>query len=107
MVTEMDEADVFGEKIVEFLDPLRAKINRTYLGLEARITLDRLLNHSGAKLLGPEGEVNVHPDTVKRYFELCSLVHDYIKAYWPSSDAQAVKALLDKWTTPARSRYFQ
>ncbi len=83
---------------------LRAKINRTFLGLEVRITVDHLLNHAGAQLVSPKGRsIDVHPDTVKRYFELCSFIHYYTKQYGKNQDLEELK---NKWTAPTRSRYF-
>jgi hypothetical protein len=96
----------FDRKIQRFFaeDDLSAKINRTFLGLEMRITLDHFLNNKGAKLVSSrEREIDVHPATVKRYWELQSLIYDYIKSYGSNPQIEEIK---NKWTTPARSRYF-
>lgn len=103
----MDDNDQ-EKNVREQFDPLLPRIKRVFFELELRITIDHLLNHTGAKLVSQQGrEIDVHPETVKHYHESCSLAYDYITAYWPSSDAQAVKALRDKWTTPAKVAYFK
>ena len=89
------------EKIEKFFaeDDLRAKINRTFLGLEVRITLDHhLLKHSGATLVNQQGRsIDVHPNTVQRYYELRSLIYDYRKLYGKNPEIEAIR---NKWSLP-------
>ena len=102
----MDE-DGFEQKIQQFFeeDSLHAKINRTALGLEVRITLDHFMGHTGARLVNKQGrEINVHPETEKYYFKLCSLIYEYTSAYGKKPEMEAMK---EKWATPARKAYFK
>jgi len=79
---------------------LRARINSTYLGLEIRITIDHFLNPTGAKLVSPKGRsIDVHPDTVKIYEELQSLIFNYTTAYGTNP---SLEELRNKWATPER-----
>ena len=99
--------DDSGEKIKKFFEEgaLHAKINRTYLSLEMRITADHLLNHAGAQLINSQGRsIDVHPDTVKKYWELQSLIYDYIKGFGTDPGIEEIK---NRWATPARKAYFK
>jgi len=103
----MNDPDEFNRKIQQFFeeDGLLAKINRIFLGFEVRITIDHLLNHTGAKLVSQKGRaIDVHPDTVKHYWKLQSLIYDYTKLYGINSSVEEIK---NKWTTPARKAYFK
>ena len=108
---EVRKVDNQERKIVKFYDPLRHQINQAFLSLETRITVDRLLNRTGAKLVKQQGrEVQVHPDTVRSYFHLYSLIYDYMKRHQENAepqDLQLLEAMRDKWTTPARRDYFR
>jgi len=87
----------FDDRIEETLteEQLHAKINRTYLGLELRITFDGLLNKSGAQLVNQEGIIiDVHQKTLERYWELCSLIHKYIRTYGTNPIMEEIK---EKW----------
>ncbi len=102
----MDDRDQFDQRITDFFtkDELHAKINRTYFGLELRITIDHLMNHTGAQLVNQqERSIDVHPKTVEYYFKLSSLIYDYTSAYGKNPDLEVLK---NKWTTPARKAYF-
>ncbi|HLD39838.1 MAG TPA: hypothetical protein VJB13_01735 [Candidatus Nanoarchaeia archaeon] len=101
------DPDLFDEKIRDFFaeDSHCAAIQRKNLILELLITTDHYLEHKGATLVSQKGRaINVHPDTVKHYWELQSLIYDYTKLYGKNQDLEELK---NKWTTPARSRYFQ
>lgn len=102
----MDE-DLFDAHIVRFFeeDASSAKINRTYLGLEIRITFDGLFDKRGAKLVNVQKgiTIDVHPDTVKKYWELQSLIFDYTKEFGLNP---RIEALGDKWSTTMRRNYF-
>lgn len=94
------------EKTWKFCDERNhsAAIQRKYILLELLITADHLLNHNGAHLVSPKGRaINVHPDTIKLYQELQSLICDYIKIYGTNP---TVEELGNRWTTPAESTYF-
>ncbi len=94
-----------GEKIRKFSeeDILHAKINRIYFGLEMRITVDHFLNHAGAQLISSQGRsIDVHPDTVKKYWELQSLICEYIKGFGTNPSIEEIK---NKWATPARKTH--
>lgn len=102
-----DDGDLFDEKIREFFeeDSLRAKINRTVLGLEVRITIDHHLNRTGARLISQQGRgIDVHLETLKCYYELLSLISDYTKMYGKKTELEAMR---DKWATPARKTSFE
>lgn len=103
----MDEDPEYGEeRINRFFaeDDLSAKINRTSLGLEIRITLDHFLNNKGATLVSSKGrEIDVHPDTVKKYFELYGLISVYNREFGSNPRMEEIK---NKWTTPMRKAYF-
>ncbi|MDO8510947.1 MAG: hypothetical protein Q7S55_02165 [Nanoarchaeota archaeon] len=98
-----DEVDAH---IVRFFeeDALSAKINRAALGLEVRITFDDLFDKTGAKLVNQQGKVkDVDPKTVECYWGLQSLIYDYTKQYGKNPGIEVIK---NKWTTPARKRYY-
>src|SRR3990167_8713881 len=98
-----DEVDAH---IVRFFeeDALSAKINRTTLGLEVRITFDGLFDKTGAKLVNQQGKVkDVDPKTVECYWGLQSLIYDYIKEFGINQDIEEIK---DRWATPARKVYY-
>lgn len=100
-----DDSDLRDKKIEKFFeeDVLHAKINRAYFGLEIRITLDHFKNHAGARLVNQQGRsIDVHPDTVKKYWELQSLIYDYIKEFGTNPSIEEIK---NKWVTPAKNRY--
>ncbi len=102
----MDE-ELFDEKIANFFneDSHCAAIQRKYLLLELLITADHYLDHTEAQLVSSKGRaINVHPDTIKHYWELQSLIYDYTKLYGKNPSVEEVK---HKWATPARSRYYQ
>ncbi|GEM_PF-4523692 len=87
----------FDDRINEFFteDQLHAKINRTYFGLELRITFDGFLNKSGAQLVNQEGIIiDVHQKTLERYWELRSLIHQYIRTYGTNPIMEEIK---EKW----------
>ncbi len=101
----MDE-EIFDNKVQEFFekDELQARISRAVLSFETRITIDHLLNRTGAKLVNQQGRsIDVHPHTLIRYWEVQSLIFNYVKTYGTN---QAFEDIKDKWTTPARSRYY-
>lgn len=102
-----EDSDSFDEKIRDFFeeDALRAKINRTFLGLEIKITIDHLMDYGGARLISQQGRgIDVHPETLKCYYELLSLIYDYTKMYGKKPELEAMR---DKWATPARRVYFE
>lgn len=79
---------------------LHSKINRAYLGLELRITIDHLLNQAGARLVNRQGRsIDVHPDTAQKYQELQSLIHDYIKEFGTDPNIEEIK---NKWAVLTR-----
>ncbi len=83
---------------------LRLKVIRVYLNLEARITADHLVNRTGANLVGPNGKrIDVHPNTVKYYLGLKSLIVEYINTYGTDP---AIKDLRNRWATPVENIYF-
>lgn len=101
----MDD-DSSDEKIIKFFaeDSHAAAIQRKNIVLELLITADHLLNRQGAQLVSRQGKkVDVHPDTVKKYWELQSLIYDYIKEFGMNPSIGEVK---NKWATPARKAYY-
>ena len=96
----MDYTGRFDQRIEEFFerDELYAKINRTLLGLEVRITIDNLMNHTGMQLVNQQGRtIDVHQKTVERYYELCSLVNNYTKTYGTNPEIELIKS---RWAAP-------
>ena len=97
--------DLFDEKIIRFFeeDSHCAAIQRKYLVLELLITVDHYFDHRGAQLVSQKGRaIDVHPNTIKHYWELESLIFDYTKLYGANPNVEEIK---NKWTTPTRSRY--
>ena len=76
----------------------RQHISRVALSLETRITIDFLKGNYGAKLVNQQGKaIDVHPTTIERYQELCSLIDAYTKSY---EEKLEFKVLKDKWNYP-------
>ena len=101
------DPDLFDEKIRDSFaeDSHCAAIQRKNLILELLITTDHYLDHKGAKLVSQKGRsIDVHPDTVKHYWELQSLIYDYTKLYGIN---QSIEEIRNKWTTPRRKAYFK
>ena len=77
------DPDLFDEKIRDFFaeDSHCAAIQRKNLLLELLITADHYLDHKEAQLISQKGRRDVHPDTIKHYWELQSLIYDYTRLY--------------------------
>jgi|SRR3989338_7996856 len=93
----------FDQKVEAFSeDELRKKINKTYLELEIRITVDHLLKHDGATLVNQRGQsIEVHPETVNHYAKLTSLINDYTSLYGANPELESMN---NKWGT-TENRY--
>lgn len=76
-------------------DDFRVKINRAYLSLEIRITIDHLKKNTGARLVSQQGRaIDIHPKTLQCYYGLRSLIYDYTQLYGKNAELEAMR---DRW----------